>query len=145
LKLQDCYADNLLRMEVPSPEKARKAMETAKERAERGKALFDEEFYEEALVAAYTAMFHAARAILFKDGIIEKSHVCVIAYLEEVVVKRGDLELKYITWLDTYRKERHRELYGFEPLGTTADEAKLALERTAEMIKAVKKVVNGKR
>lgn len=145
MKLQDCYGDNLLRMDIPSPEKARKAMEMAKERAERGKALFVEEFYEEALVAAYTAMFQATRAILFKDGIIEKSHVCVIAYLEEVVVKRGDLELKYITWLDTYRKERHRDLYGFEPLGTTQDEAKLALERTAEMIKAVKKVVNGKR
>jgi len=26
------------------------------------------------ILAAYTAMFHAARAVLYKDGIQEKSH-----------------------------------------------------------------------
>lgn len=145
MKLPDCYGAGLLRMETPSLEKARKALEIAEERTSRGKALLDKGFYEESLICCYTAMFQAARAILFKEGIIEKSPACVIAYLEEVVVARGDLEIKYVTWLDTYRKERHMGLYGFEPLGTSEDDAKLAHERAGLFVKEIKKLVNKKK
>jgi len=145
MKLHDCYGENLLRMETPFPEKAKKALEIAEERTSRGKALCEKGFYEESLICCYTAMFQAARALLFREGIIEKSHVCVIAYLEEVVVARGDLEIKYVTWLDTYRKERHMGLYGFEPLGTNEDDAKLALERASTFVKEIGKIVNKKK
>jgi hypothetical protein len=77
MKLHDCYGDNLLRMETPSPEKAKKALEIAYERTTRGKALLEKDFFEESLICCYTAMFQAARALLFREGIIEKSHACV--------------------------------------------------------------------
>jgi uncharacterized protein (UPF0332 family) len=145
MKLHDCYGDNLLRMETPSPEKAKKALEIAYERTTRGKALLEKDFFEESLICCYTAMFQAARALLFREGIIEKSHACVIAYLEEVVAARGDLEIKYVTWLDTYRKERHMGLYGFEPLGTNEDDAKLAHERACQFIDVIRKIINKKK
>jgi uncharacterized protein (UPF0332 family) len=35
-------------------------------------------------ISSYTAMFHAARAILFRDGFIkERSHECIPVYLKE--------------------------------------------------------------
>ncbi len=41
------------------------------------------------VILAYTSMFHAARAVLFRDGIVERSHVCLIEYLKETYVKTG--------------------------------------------------------
>jgi uncharacterized protein (UPF0332 family) len=47
-----------------------------------GKA-YENGLYDASLVLAYTSMFHAACALLFRDGIVEKSHVCLIEYLRD--------------------------------------------------------------
>jgi uncharacterized protein (UPF0332 family) len=46
-------------------------------------------------------MFQSARALLFHDGIIEKSHAFVVAYLKEHFSSK--LGQNMINWLDTYR------------------------------------------
>ncbi|MBS7643817.1 hypothetical protein KEJ26_04520 [Candidatus Bathyarchaeota archaeon] len=37
---------------------------------------------------AYSAMFHAARSLLIRDGVGEKSQVCVVRYLEDEYAKK---------------------------------------------------------
>jgi uncharacterized protein (UPF0332 family) len=44
-----------------------------------------------AMMAAYMGYFHAARAVLFRDGVREKSHYCIGVYLESYR-ERGMLE-----------------------------------------------------
>jgi uncharacterized protein (UPF0332 family) len=55
----------------------------AEVKRQRAQDLFDNAFFEESIVSSYTSMFQAARALLFHDGVIEKSHACVVAYLRE--------------------------------------------------------------
>jgi len=74
MKTSDCFKKRLLRNITPDKLKMKKALEMAE-------YLFSNEFYEESIVSSYTSMFQAARALLFRDGIIEKSHACVVAYL----------------------------------------------------------------
>ena len=85
-------------------------------------------------------MFHAARAILFHDGIIEKSHVCVVAYLRENYSSK--LGQNMINWLDTYRLERHESFYGLEKTTIDEDEAKDALEKSEKFLELVQQILH---
>lgn len=60
------------------------------------------------LVQLYTSMLNYARALLFSDGIREKSHYCTVEYLR---VKYQDQLGMSISSLDTMRRERHITLY----------------------------------
>ncbi len=92
--------------------KSKKALEMANIKIERAKELFESGFYEESIVSSYTGMFHSARALLFKDGITEGNHACVVAYLAEHCGQ--SIGRDRINWLDTYILERHESFYGME-------------------------------
>lgn len=51
----------------------------------------------------------ASRAILFKDGIRGKSHICITRYIEAAYGKR--LGSDTIKLLDSFREERHEVQY----------------------------------
>jgi len=56
-------------------------------------------------------MFHAARALLYRDGIQEKSHFAISIYLREKYSKElGNL----IFELDSMREQRREGIYRFE-------------------------------
>ena len=55
-------------------------------------------------------MLHAARALLFMDGVKERSHACVVVYLKERYGKDSRL-VKYFNLLDSYRISRHEIVY----------------------------------
>jgi uncharacterized protein (UPF0332 family) len=69
---------------------------------------YSQESYVWAMVQVYTSMLNLARAVLFNDGIREKSHICTVLYLRRYHSKHyGDL----IEKLDILRRERHLTLY----------------------------------
>ena len=80
-------------------------------------------------------MFQAARSLLFKEGIIEKNHYCVVLYPKENHIDSIGSEL--ISWLDLYRTERHSWFYGVEPLDTDEEEAEEAIERSNKFIEKI--------
>lgn len=84
------------------------------------------------VVLGYTAMFHAARGLLFKDGVKERSHACIPVYLR---VKYPQLE-KFVDVLDSYRIFRHRTMYGLEVF-IDKIEAKEALSAAKEFLRAI--------
>lgn len=75
MRIKDCYEKGLLRKRRPDPRKCERAMELAHKDLERARKLLESEFYMESRLLSYTGMFQAARALLFKDGIFERSHV----------------------------------------------------------------------
>ena len=86
MRTNDCFKKRLLRKGKPDFLKASKALEMSEIKLERAQDLFENGFYEESIVASYTSMFQASRALLFKDGITEKSHACVVSYLKECFI-----------------------------------------------------------
>ncbi len=62
-------------------------------------------------------IFHAARAVLFRDGIREKSHFCIEQYLN-TYVESGTLEAKWVALFASLRSKRDINQYGFEPVAS---------------------------
>lgn len=81
-------------------------------------------------------MFHAARAILFKDGIKEHSHVCIPIYLKDAY---PELE-SYANVLDTYRIYREKVAYGLD-IEVLEIEASNAIENAGEFVKIMRSVI----
>ena len=143
MRVNDCFKKRLLRKDKPDMLKVEKALEMAEQKKERSLELFNNSFFEESIVASYTAMFQAARALLFKDGVTERSHACVIAYLRERYIK--DLGHDCVGWLDTYRLERHESFYGLESSRFNKIEAKDALDKSEKFVQSINDIIDDKR
>ena len=139
MRTYDCFKKRLLRRVKPDHFKVIKALEMAKLKEKRAEELFENDFFEESIVSSYTSMFQAARAILFKDGIIEKSHACVVAYLRENYSSK--LGQSMINCLDTYRLERHESFYGLEKSTIDRDEAEDALYKSKKFLESVQQIL----
>jgi len=140
VKLKECFEKRLLRRERPDFEKSRRSIEVAETKLNEAEKALSHKLFDATIILAYTAMFHAARAILFKDGIVEKSHICIIEYLREKYVNTGKLSEATVNILDTLRIDRHETLYGLEAK-TNEKEAKYSLEKAREFLATVKRLI----
>ncbi len=145
MRLEDCFEKGLLRRRRPDPLKARRAVEIAQMDLDRAKRLMDKEFHMESTLFCYTGMFHAARALLFKDGIFERSHVCVIEYLKEHYVRNHILGVNHLSWLDSMRIDRHEALYGLEVREVSREDAEESLRRASEFVEKIEDELKGKK
>jgi uncharacterized protein (UPF0332 family) len=84
-------------------------------------------------------MFHAARSLLYRDGIKERSHLCVIAYLQETYPNLKTLALQ----LDTYRRNRHNSCYALDFL-VSDNEAVKAIEDAQSFYQKIQKIIEEK-
>ena len=140
MNVNDCFKKGLLKRN-DFPEKIiGKEIENSKKHLKNASQCLEEGMLDLAVVSVYTAMFHAARAILFKDGIKERSHICVMIYLKE---KYPDLA-EYATIFDNYRRSRHTMLYGMD-VEVIEDDAKLGIEQAEEFISKIEKEVINKK
>ena len=110
MNIQECFEKRLLRKIAPDLLKVDSALKIAEHKLIRAKHLFSEEFFEEALITSYTPMFHAARALLYKEGVQEKGHFAVSVYLSEKFSQKISSNL--IESFNIYQLERHKALYG---------------------------------
>ncbi len=110
MNLDECFAEGLLKKSRPDLEKAKLSLKIARKNLNDAEGQLKMGMYGWALIAAYTSMFHAARALLYKDGVKERSHYCVSTYLKEKYA--GVIEAKYLHELNVLREQRHRTLYG---------------------------------
>ena len=79
--------------------------------------------------------FHAARAVLFRDGIREKSHYCVEQYLGTYVAS-GKLDNKWVTLLGRVRGKRDQSQYSFEA-PASMEEIEGSLELAEQFIEKI--------
>ncbi|MFO8015575.1 MAG: HEPN domain-containing protein [Candidatus Woesearchaeota archaeon] len=77
------------------PELAEKEIGEAEYDHEQASKSFDNEDYKWAIVKCYYSMFHAAKALLYISGFIEKKHVAIIVVLEQLS-KKGEIEERFV-------------------------------------------------
>lgn len=111
---KECFEKGLLQKTTPSRDLAKKSIKQARFFLSEAEDLIDRSKKEMAILALYNAFFHAARALLFKDGIKERSHFCVARYLEEMYVNSKKLDKKFLSYLDTVRDIRHETQYSVD-------------------------------
>lgn len=138
MKIQDLVKKGLLKKEFPDIEKSKKSVKVAQRNVKDAELMLDVEEYNWSMVAAYMAIFHAARALLFRDGYREKSHFALQIFLDENYSDKlgKDLIFKF----DLLRNYRHRGLYNLdvefkkEDVLTAIKDSKLFITKVKEIL-----------
>lgn len=112
MNIAECLEKGLLKQESPSVGKAKKSITIAQRKLESAKILVKLHILDMAEINIYAAMFHASRAILFKDGFKEKSHYAVYVYLSEKY--HDKIPQKFLNELNVLRLDRHEIFYGLD-------------------------------
>ena len=136
--IDELFEKKLLRKISKDKEKIKTSLKIAETKLGEAKKLFSADFYGNALLNVYTSMFHASRAILYRDGIQEKSHYAVYIYLKEKFSDKIPLEL--LNAFNYLREERHEFLYGFEE-DITKKETENAILDCEEFLEVAKEIL----
>jgi len=110
--LKELFEKRLLRKIPKDLDKSKKSLEISKKYLNDCKNLINMSAFNLVILSAYTSMFHAARALLYKDGIQEKSHYAVFVYLKDKYANEIGDELLFE--FSNAREQRHEGLYGLE-------------------------------
>ena len=139
MNVEECLDKGLLVKIKPDLEKAVSSIKMAQRKLGLADKEFKHEIHENALISAYTSMFHSARALLFKDGFKERSHYAVWVYLNEKY--RDKLEKKHVGELNALRLQRHELMYALEAEEVKEENAKEAIKMAREFLEAVSKII----
>ncbi len=138
--IADCFKFRLLRKIKPDKEKAKRSLEISEQRLNEAEKALELNIFQYTIIEAYMAMFHAARALLYKDGVQEKSHFAMSIYFKD---KYSDkIPLHILNFLNIHRTERHEAMYGLEYKPEKQD-AVLAIEDAKVFIEEIKKNAYG--
>lgn len=141
MKIKDCFEKGFLRRTKLSDDIVEKEMLNAQRHLQNANQCIEQKMYDLAIVSLYTAMFHAARALLFQDGLKERGHICLILYIKKEYPELNN----YAKILDNYRRTRHIMLYGID-VEMMIDDAVQGINIAKDFIKAVgKELAKGKK
>ena len=138
--IDDCFERGLLRKVEPSRGKSEQSLLQAREWLSEAEKNLEAEALRSAISSAYLAVFHSARAVLFRDGVREKSHYCIGLYLQRYV-EDGSLEEDWPMLFDRIRSVRHADQYSFmarpaeEEVQAGIDLAERFIERMERLLK----------
>jgi len=137
--IDKCFKQGLLRRVEPSAVKSTESLAQAREWLSEAEKNIGVETYKSALASIYLAFFHAARAVLFRDGVREKSHYCVGIYLEKYV-QQGVLEEEWVMIFDRMRSARHTDQYSFQ-VHPSSEEVESAFKTAKRFIKRMERLI----
>jgi len=119
--LEELFSQGLLKRSAKSKELALKSLKQARYFLGEAQDLVVLHKERMAVIALYNAMFHCTRALLFRDGVKEKSHYAVARYLEFEYVDKGVIDRKFLLVLDTLRDYRHESQYSLVTIDIDMD------------------------
>jgi len=130
---EKCKDGGLLRPIPPSKSQSEASLRASGRWLKEAGMNQSNEAFNSSVIASYLAMFHAARALLFRDGVRERSHFCIARYLEEKYVKNEMLAQDWVDLLDHARELRHEDQYD-ATFSTTKEEAAEALRTAGKFV-----------
>lgn len=142
MNLRECFKKGLLVKGRASEATVESTIRLTKHSIERAKGNFNMGYFDVAFTLAYQAMLHAARALLFRDGIKERSHACVVVYLKEKY-RRNSRLIKYFNLLDSYKISRHEIVYRGGNI--SREEASSAIEDAKDFLNTVENILGPQR
>lgn len=141
-EVDDCFEKGLLKKTAKSKSIALQDLAQAEFFLNESFDLINIGKKEMAAIAMYNAAFHAARALLYLDGVKEKSHYCLQKYLEEKFSKKGMFAAEDLSLFDLLRGIRQEVQYNVarvkfeENLNWLYDKTEKFIERTKGIVKS---------
>lgn len=83
MTLDKLFKEGHLKRIPPSKERAEKSIKVAERYLSEAKQSLGIKTYGLVIIASYSSIFHSSRAVLFVDGIGERSHFAIYEYLKE--------------------------------------------------------------
>jgi len=120
--------------------KSRESITEAREWLSEAQKNVDAEAYKSAISSLYLAIFHSARAVLFRDGVREKSHYCIGVYLGKYV-EQGVLEEDWVLIFDRMRSVRHTDQYSFQ-VHPSKEEVDSGIDIAGKFVDRMEKLLN---
>jgi uncharacterized protein (UPF0332 family) len=139
--IEDCFRKGLLRRVEPSLTKSKESIAEAREWLSEARKNVSAEAYKSAISSLYLAIFHSARAVLFRDGVREKSHYCVGVYLGKYV-EQGVLEEDWVLIFDRMRSVRHADQYSFQA-HPSKEEVESGIDIAGKFVNRMDKLLEG--
>jgi uncharacterized protein (UPF0332 family) len=102
---------------------------------------FENKKFKWCIIQSYYSMFHAAKALVLSKGYREKSHYCLEIALDELFIKTGLIDDKFLDMFDETMGARKDADYGLIYSPDTAEEA---LKNASEFIGQAKKILKSK-
>lgn len=138
ISFDNCIEAGLLRKIPPSSAQAKEQFEKAKTLLLEAKQNLRAESPNSAVIMSYAAMLDAAKALLYRDGYREKSHACVVRYLEAKYLQ--EIGQDAVDLLDQYRDQKHKTMYSGAYYPTLAN-AKEIFEFAGEFVTKIAKLL----
>lgn len=139
MKLQELIDKKMLIKSHSSEQVIQGSLAIAENFLEKAEGNAKIEYYDVAFSLAYQAMFHAARAILFKKGYKERSHWAVIKALKDICKQEKDL-IELLETMDSYRMTRHAVQYS--GLGCSKEDADEAIKDADKIIVIAERIIS---
>ncbi|MBI2529524.1 MAG: HEPN domain-containing protein [Candidatus Diapherotrites archaeon] len=139
-EVDECFEKGLLKRITKSKSLALQDMNQAEFFLNEAFDLINIKKKEMASIAMYNAIFHAARALLYFDGIKEKSHYCLQKYIEEKYEKKGLLNSDDLSLFDLLRGIRQEVQYNVTRVKFEHNLAEL-YDRTEKAIGKIKRII----
>jgi uncharacterized protein (UPF0332 family) len=137
MTLRECFEQGLLVRSKASRDKASQSIASSRNCLQKARDNLKIDNADVAVVMAYTSMFHAFRALLFADGVNERSHVCMLEYVKSKFPELRNLVVE----ADAYRRFRHTALYGLEVL-VSEEDASASIKLAEEIRGSVAELVD---
>jgi len=132
-----------LRRVEPSRPKSEQSLQQAREWLSEAEKNLQAEALRSAISSAYLAVFHSARAVLFRDGVRKKSHYCIGLYLQRYV-EDGTLEEDWPMLFDRIRSVRHADQYSFIAL-PSVNEVQAGIDLAERFIDRMERLLKEKK
>ena len=138
MNFKDCLRNGLIKKDLSAKDRVNESIEIAIRFLESAKKNLAIEEFEMAEIATYNSIFHSARSLLFNNGYIERSHICLVTALRALYNKNQPF-LDLLNTFDKVRISRHNVQYrgslvNKEEAEFVLDFAKTFLEKTKEII-----------
>ena len=142
-KVEDCFEQGMLKRIKPNMNYAKQSVKQEEHFLEESSELIEGNMKDMAFIALYSASFHAARALLFRDGVKERSHYCVSKYIEEKYAEKELITMRHAVILDSLRGRRNDIQYSLEPTELDEDLGEIHTE-VESFLERVKKILSKK-
>ena len=117
-----------------------KEVDGARYDLERSKKSLNDKDYKWATIQAYYCMFHLARALLFSRGYREKSHRALLIALNELFVKKGQLDNESYDNLKVAMDLREDADYGMTFSEASANDVTMRAEKFLKTVERILQV-----
>lgn len=139
MSLKECFEKGQLKRINPDLALAKKSFKRGIDILKEINALVDAEFIEAAEQRLYQAFFHMFKALLYKDGIKERSHYCTILYVQETYKNKLG---KFISTVEILRDLRNQSQYGLESSLVNREEIDEWVKTGGELSKTLSEILS---